>query len=325
MRVRLCRHPWQRRQQHVHRRREADHGQDGGHQIAPVEAVHRVLVLADLHAENADDGGDQAKGAGEEREEDPAYPEHRVERDAENHGPDVLGGGGLEQVRPTAGTVAHVVAHEVGDDGGVAGVVLGDPSLDLAHEVGADVGRLGVDPAPELGEERHEAGAEGEADDLERHVLVVLQSAEEPEEPAHAEEAHRNHCEAGHRAAPQRDLKGLVEAGHCRGGTADVGADGDEHPDQAGDGGAQRPDDEGDRHLPERALPHLLDVGHVAVEEVEAEDRGRRDHREDGDGAVLAGEEGPGPHSNGIRYLAHLGGAGVGGQHLTSQDEGHPQ
>ena len=94
-----------------------------------------------------------------------------VDGDAQDHGADVLGGRGLEQVGAAAGAVADVVAHEVRDDGGVARVVLGDARLDLADEVGADVGGLGVDTAAELGEEGHEGGAEAEADDQERRLV----------------------------------------------------------------------------------------------------------------------------------------------------------
>ena len=80
-----------------------------------------------------DHGGDEAEGAHDEREEDPGLGVRPAgaERDgvdghAQDHGADVLGGGGLEEVGAAAGAVAHVVAHEVGDDGGVARVVLGD-------------------------------------------------------------------------------------------------------------------------------------------------------------------------------------------------------
>ena len=54
---------------------------------------------------------------------------------------------GLEQVGAHAGAVADVVAHVVGDGGGVAGVVLGNAGLDLADQVGAHVGGLGEDAA----------------------------------------------------------------------------------------------------------------------------------------------------------------------------------
>ena len=93
-------------------------------------------------------------------------PKHRIQRGAEDHGADGLGGGGLEDVGAAAGAVADVVAHEVGDDGGVARIVFGDAGLDLADEVGADVSGLGVDAAAELREERDERGSEAEADEL---------------------------------------------------------------------------------------------------------------------------------------------------------------
>ena len=108
----------------------------------------------------------QASGLGQ-----PTIGRDRVDGDAQDHGADVLGGGGLEQVGAAAGAVADVVAHEVRDHGRVAGIVLGDALLDLADEVGAHVRGLGVDAAAELGEEGHEAGAEAEAHDEERRLL----------------------------------------------------------------------------------------------------------------------------------------------------------
>ncbi len=77
---------------------------------------------------------------------------------------------GLEQVGGHAGAVAHVVAHVVGDHGGVAGVVLGDAGLDLADQVGADVGALGEDAAAETGEDRDQRAAEAQRDHRLQHA-----------------------------------------------------------------------------------------------------------------------------------------------------------
>ncbi len=66
---------------------------------------------------------------------------------------------GLVQVSAHAGHVAHVVAHVVGDGGGVTGVVLGDTGLHLTHQVGAHVGGLGVDAAAHTGKQSHEGSA----------------------------------------------------------------------------------------------------------------------------------------------------------------------
>ena len=168
---------------------------------------------------------------------------HRVDRDAEDHGADVLGGRRLEQVGATAGAVADVVADEVGDDGRVARVVFGDARFDLADEVGADVGGLGVDTAAELGEEGHEAGAEAEADDQERRDRRsgcrgrCCRRAKMPETPSRLSATTRKPETAPPRRAT---VIASFEAVLGRGGGAHVGAHGDVHADVAGEAGAER-------------------------------------------------------------------------------------
>ena len=97
----------------------------------------------------------------------------REGQDAEQHHGDRGDRVGLEQVGRHAGAVAHVVAHVVGDHGRVAGVVLGDPGLDLPDEVGADVGGLGEDAAAEPGEDRDQRAAEPEPDQGVDRLLVA--------------------------------------------------------------------------------------------------------------------------------------------------------
>jgi hypothetical protein len=77
----------------------------------------------------------------------------------EHHGREDRADERLEQVGAHAGHVADVVAHVVGDDRGVAGVVLGDTGLDLADEVRSHVGSLGVDAAADTREQRDRAEA----------------------------------------------------------------------------------------------------------------------------------------------------------------------
>ena len=90
-------------------------------------------------------------------------PQRHREHDRRQDRTDVA----LEEVGAHAGHVADVVTDVVGDDGGVARIVLGDTGLDLADEVGADVGGLRVDAAADTREERDRAGTHGEAvDDL---------------------------------------------------------------------------------------------------------------------------------------------------------------
>jgi hypothetical protein len=65
----------------------------------------------------------------------------------EQHGGHRRHGIGLEQIGRHAGAVAHVVAHVVGDDRRVAGVVFGNSGFHLAHQVGTDIRTLGEDAA----------------------------------------------------------------------------------------------------------------------------------------------------------------------------------
>src|SRR4029077_4781026 len=97
-----------------------------------------------------------------------------VQGDAEDHCADVLGGGRLEQVSATTGAVADVVANQVGDNGRVTRIVLGDAGLDFAHQVRAHVGGFGVDTTTQLSKQRHKGRAEAEANDLERHAGYAI-------------------------------------------------------------------------------------------------------------------------------------------------------
>ena len=120
------------------------------------------------HDQDAEGGGEDPDAGDDERVEQSSGGgqverlESGVAEDQRGDDRDLVG---LEQVGGHAGAVADVVADVVGDRGGVARVVLGDPGLDLADEVGADVGRLGEDAAADTHEQSDERGAEAEADE----------------------------------------------------------------------------------------------------------------------------------------------------------------
>ena len=149
---------------HRGQRVEPDQREHAGGDEALVERAHDGAAGAELDREGADDGGEHAHAADRQRIEhdggDEVLP-GEVDR-GEHHGGDHGDGVGLEEVGRHAGAVADVVAHVVGDGGGVARVVLGDAGLDLADEVAADVRTLGEDAAAEAGEDRDERAAEAE-------------------------------------------------------------------------------------------------------------------------------------------------------------------
>ncbi len=311
------------------------HGQGGRCPVPAVEDVHRVLVLLAADEErDGHDGGEEAEGAHHEREEDPrlgvrpaGVDRDRVDRDAQDHGADVLGGGGLEEVRAAAGAVADVVADEVRDHARVAGIVLGDALLHLADEVGADVRGLGVDAAAELGEQRHEAGAEAEADDDERclgdadlleHHLV------EREDAPHAEERECDDEEAGDGATAHRDLHRLDEAAAGGRGGPHVGADADRHADDARGHRARRADKEcecgqgTDREAGERG--HIGDLLVLDQRDHHADDH-RGDQRKDADRHVLALDEGVRALADDVAHVLHGLGALVTGEDVAREIE----
>ena len=99
---------------------------------------------------------------------------------------------------------------------GLRGSSSGIPGFDLADEVRADVGGLGVDAAAELREQRDERRAESVADDQERdasshHSRRIArrrrEHREHGEEPADAEQRHRDGEQPRHGAAAQRGLE----------------------------------------------------------------------------------------------------------------------
>ncbi len=100
------------------------------------------------------------------------YLHHRQPQD---HGRDDGHLVGLENVFGHPAKVAHVVTHQVGDDGRIARVVLGDASLDLAHQVGAHVSGLGIDAAAHAHEHGQQGATEAKAQQHLRGVVAVEQ------------------------------------------------------------------------------------------------------------------------------------------------------
>ena len=85
--------------------------------------------------------------------------QHRAEYHRADHRAHVA----FEQIRAHAGDVAHVVAHVVGDGGGVERMILRDARFHLAHKIRAHVGGLGVNATAHTGKERDRRSSKAEA------------------------------------------------------------------------------------------------------------------------------------------------------------------
>ena len=154
-----------------------DQHHDGGAEGPEVQGGLGVAALLRPHDEGAGDGAEDPEGRDHQRQDHVVQGVRHLaeaggEGQAQDHAPDDGAHVGLEEVGAHPADVAHVVAHEVGDDRGVAGVVLGDARLDLAHQVGSHVGGLRVDAAAHAGEQRDRRGAEAEPGEHLEHLVL---------------------------------------------------------------------------------------------------------------------------------------------------------
>ena len=227
--------------------------------------------------EDADDRRDHADRTNEQREHHARDRPHlgagercRAE-DQRGHQCDLVG---LEQVGGHPRAIADVVADVVGDHGGVARVVLGDPLFDLADQVGSDVGGLREDAASDPHEHREQRSAEPEADQHGRRVAFVDQ-----EDHGGAEQAEADREHAGHAARPERDLQRTTEAGLTgRVRRPDVGSDRKPHPDVPGE--CAEPGTEDERQGPSE-LDRELRVRRVLRRRQDEEQQDREEREED--------------------------------------------
>ena len=222
------------------------HGRDqGAGDEALVQRPHDVLAGAEAHEERRRDRGrdaDRADGEGQFHHDE--LGRAGEENGSQHHGRHHRHRIGLEKVGGHAGAVAHIVAHVVGDDAGVAGIVLGNAGLDLADQIGAHVGALGEDAAAETGENGDQRSAEAERHQgLEQmahpfDAACIGHAAQDHVVNGHPQQGQPDDQHAGHGAGLEREPEGSIKAaGAGRLGGAHVGPDRDVHADVAGGGG----------------------------------------------------------------------------------------
>ena len=193
------------------------HRQDRGDPEALVERAHDRTGLADPDEIGADDRGDDAHAADQQRQAHQAAnllrnasDQKRDQDHRRTDGDDI----GLEQIGCHSGAIADIVADIVRDHGGVAGIVLGDTGLDLADQVGADVRGLGEDAAAETSEDRDQRSAERQGDQRVDHLAVVrceaLNVDEHVEEDGDGEQRETGDEHARDRARTERDGKAAL-------------------------------------------------------------------------------------------------------------------
>ncbi len=238
----------------------------GGDVEAPVDGPQAALRAADPRDRHPEERDERADRGDDEREHQALLTECRPAEDQGGHEGDRVG---LEQVRGHAGAVAHVVAHVVGDRGGVAGVVLRDVLLHLAHEVRAHVRGLGEDAPAHPHEHGEQGRAETEALEHRRCVHAVDQHHAGDAQQA---EAHHRHPDDAARAERDPRARGPAVGPGRRRGDPDVRPYREPHAEVADRGGEARPEHERDGP----ADPHPA----VAGEQHQEPDDNHREQRQ---------------------------------------------
>ena len=195
--------------------------------------------------EGADNGSQDAQSRHDHRQG------HRLQFAAE--GGNAQGGSGDDgtdiafvQVGAHAGHVAHVVAYVIGNNGGVAGVVLGDTGFYFTYQVGADVGSLGVDAAADTGKQGHGGSAhtKGQHGAGNFGGVELKDEFQQGKPDGNIQKAQADYGKAHDRTGGEGDAQAAVQPFAAGVGGAAVGFGGNAHPDKAGKTGEEAAGDE---------------------------------------------------------------------------------
>lgn len=299
-----------------------DQRDHGGDEEPPVDGAHAAAVGAPgSDGEDPDHRGDHPDGRDDQRKGEPRVAEGGLAEDERGHERHRVR---LEEVGGHARAVTDVVAHVVGDGGGVARIVLGDALFHLAHEVGTHVGGLGEDAAPDPHEHGDQCGTEAEPL---QHLGRVGGVDEHDARGAEQAEADGDHSD--HATGTKSDLHRPVRNGGeilfrlpfrrsrlTRGSRhPHIAADREPHTDVSGGCREKR------THQEEQRAPHALRpvVGRKQQEQEEHDDG------EDADRTQLPGQIGIRAFLDGRRDLFHTCGALTGRQHLAYEQLSHDQ
>ena len=244
-----------------------DGDEDGGQVGAPGQGLEQstlVGIFIGLDEEGADDGAENTHGCHDHGNG------HGLEGLTGEGGYAQGGGGddgayiGLIQVCTHTGYVSHVVAHVIGDDGRVAGVILGDARFHLAHKVRAHIGGLGENAAAYTSKQGHGAGAHAEGQhgtgDVRR--LQLEDKAQQQEPHGDVQQAQTYHGEAHNAAGGERHTQALIQPIAAGIGGAAVGLCGNAHAHKAAEAGEKAAGQECKGYEPGQQLAPCHDAQH---------------------------------------------------------------
>ena len=272
------------RQQNSKQRPEAGEREYGRKRQSLVECLHNGAASAHADNEGADDGRDDGDGTHGERQERHGFipgEEEGTQKHRGNGGDRIC----FKKIRGHARAVAHVVAHVVRDDRGVARVVFRDAGFYFTDQICTDIRTLGIDASAQARKDRDERGAECQANqrsDARRDII----------EERYGKECESHDEESGDGSAEKCRAERLGQAAFRGLGGADIGVHRGHHTEVSGECG--------------RRSAHEKSRGNHAAEEDPEEGCG--DQCYGSHGVILALEVCHGPLPDRLPYL-HLGAA----------------
>ena len=302
-------------QQSPHQEEGNDGDEDGGQIGAAGQRLQQgalVGILFRLNEERADDGAQDAHGRHDHGDS------HGLERligegrHAQRGGGDDGAHVGLVQIRTHTGHVTHVVAHVVGNDGTVAGIVLGDAGLHLAHQIRTHVGGLGEDTAAHTGKQSHGAGAHAEGQHGAGDVggLQLEHKAQQGKPDGDVKQAQAHHGEAHDGTGGEGHPQALVQPLAAGVGGAAVGLGRDAHAHEAAEAGEKAAGQECEGYKPGQQMAGSHDAQH--------HDHAGEENTDDG---VLPPQVGVGAFADRTGDLAHQRGSLLKAQYPFSREK----
>ena len=275
---------------------DSDH--DCGEISATGQSAQQLLLRSAFlgaDEESTNDGADNANRSQDHGQSHCLDVVHcsNTQSHSRNHGANI----GLVQVSAHTGNVTDVVAHIVGDNSGVTGVILGDASLDLTNQVSADVSSLGEDTAANTGKQSHGGSAHTEGhhsacDILGRQLKDKLQQTVPDSD---IQQAQANNGKAHNATSGESNTQAAVQAVTASISGSGIGSGSDLHADKAGQTGEETAGQECKRN---KGSQHLQ----------KSHDAQNNEHNceENTNDLILATQVGVSTLPNGGRDLDHL-------------------
>ena len=223
-----------------------------------------VGIFLRLNEERADDGAQDAQrrhdhGDGHSLERLIGKRSH-TQSGSRDNGTDI----GFIQVGAHAGHIAYIIAHVVGDNGGVAGIVLGDAGFYLAHQISTHIGSLGENTAAHTGKQCHGAGAHAKGQHGAGNIrrLQLEHKAQQHKPDGNVQQTQSHHGEAHHRAGGKGHAQALIQAIAAGIGRAAVGLGGNPHAHKTAEAGKESAGQKSKGNKPCQQLAGCHDAQH---------------------------------------------------------------